>query len=59
MLCNCEDKQSGTDHGKSNTPQEAAVVENSAPTQPVQPAQPAQVEMTKTDEEEMPPPAPE
>ena len=59
MLCNCEDKQSGTDHGKSNTPQEAAVVENSAPTQPVQPAQPIQVEMTKTDEEEMPPPAPE
>ena len=59
MLCNCEDKQSGTDHGKGNTPQEAVVVENSAPVLPDQSSQPVQVELTKTAEEEMPPPAPE
>lgn len=53
ILCNCEDKESGTDHGKGNTPkEEAIVVENSAPTEPVQ------LELPKATEE-MPPPAPQ
>ena len=56
MLCNCEDKQSGTDHGKSNT-QEAAV-ENNAPAQQEASVQP-EVELATIAEDDMPPPAPE